>query len=154
MIDRMIHLMTGDIEDPPFGLLVANVITQFASYGQWLLRSDADRRTADEGYNEALLRWEHLASGQHAHLVASATDPGWDLHRVLHDIASGAHPPANTDAPHPSQFLAGAGAEADLRAGLESLLPLFSILWKREHILTSAVRGLNEIISDLETGCL
>jgi hypothetical protein len=141
MIDQMIHLMLGDIEDPPFGLLVADVITQFALYGQWLLRSDTDCRTADEGYNEALLHWEHLASGQHAHLVTSATDPGWDLHWVLHDIASGAHPPANTDVPHPLQFLAGAEAEADLCAGLESLMPLFKILWKREHILTSAIRS-------------
>ena len=144
MIDQIICLISGDIEDPSFVLLIADEITQFTSYGQWLLHSDTAHRTTNEGYNKTLLHWEHLASGQHAHLVASTTDPSWNLHWVLHDIASSAHSPANTDVLHPLQFLAAEGAEADLCAGLESLMPLFYILWTREHHLTSAVHGLNK----------
>ena len=143
-----------DMEDAPFCPEVAVAIDQFTSYQQWLTHSGTPPQTAEEGYYNAWLRWEHLKSDRLRDSTC-ITNPGWVMHKVLHLIASGEYPDANTDDLHPRYWpLALAGAEVDLRAGLESTMILFNILWRMELCLSSAMAEINKIISDVETGSM
>jgi hypothetical protein len=144
----MIHHMLryeSHILPPDFGPDMATIVNQFISCWQWLLCMGLNLPMTEDGYYLSCIHYGELNGRHNQNPIMSLTSADWELHWVLHNIASDETLTDNTDASHQREVQALSGAEADLWACLELNIALFEILWRKRLVLQLALMEMNKI---------